>query len=611
MVGGEKAKSVSFQRRFKWVDKKSFDKYKGKSVEYILTELDPGTIYASRNQIEVHSTDLKTVVEEDPEKFPTVSSRYLTEQVLWFILEGKMQELRKQKDRLYEPVLLEYLSHDLGNLLYVEKTIDRETFVVGRKLKDMGRFNRDHRAEYLEVCQGKDLLVIPLAEGNHYTLCIVKVREKTIEFFDSQISKKLLTDVSKIYPPEFNEIFCIAGEDQIQEPLKWKLVQEVLQKLFPNTLGDLTKVIHKNLPKQEDNFSCGFFVMMYACFTMRGEVMDPLVHDNDYVVTTFRRSLVKYMMGTTDTRDPLRVQPGKPSSDVMIVEEVPATEDVMIVEEVTTTDDVMIVQEVTATDDVMVVEDATANNDTIVVEDVTASDVVVPDITSDAEVIILSSSHPASNMDVEPEPVKHVSFRCDSPKYQITDSEDEPDDVKPMNEDKPGPAGNEPKLEHNFNVNYSLNDAAVSNAILNFEDSRALEKIIEIPFIGKDIRNHNKTYNNPTGEWQVMRVFTEIKELINGDGSLKFTQKVRDVILKELPRNPDLFVEWLKGRSGGSDSRVNRYDFCWSDSVAYKFVKSKLVKVGTAPPKNPLQKAENQKKYRKRKQKKQAAKNLQ
>ena len=86
---------------------------------------------------------------------------------------------------------------------------------------------------------------------------------------------------------------------EIKSMFKWKLVQEVLEHLFPNTSRGLKKIVHTDLPQQYDDFSCGFFVMMYACFTMRGEVMDPAVHNNDYMVTTFRRSLVKYMLQHT------------------------------------------------------------------------------------------------------------------------------------------------------------------------------------------------------------------------------------------------------------------------------------------------------------------------
>ena len=177
---------------------------------------------------------------------------------------------------------------------------------------------------------------------------------------------------------------------------------------------------------------------------MRGEVMNPAVHDNDCVVTTFRRLLVKYILQQTDERDQSRVQPSKPSS-------------------------------IRLTD---ITDNKSPSDEAMIAEDTTASDV---------------------KSTVEAGPVKHIHFRCDNPEYHITDSEDEPDAVESQDEDKHVTVSKKLKLD-NFSKNYSLKDDFHGNEILNYENSKALEKVIGIPFIGKDERNHNKTYNNPFGK---------------------------------------------------------------------------------------------------------------
>ena len=562
MAGLKTDPNREYTRKNIWVDTTTFAEYIGYSQLDLLTIPDHKFI-TTRNQWEIRSHDWKALYCEEREDFAATSDRWLTAQVVNAALEAKVKELVDDNLIKYKPTVFSYLSDDLSNPDYVN--VEYHPRVKGKPLMvrssnfiHHNTMHLDIRWEYLEYAKGgKDMFIIPVSENLHWTLCIVKKNEGTIEFFNSQNRYKMKGD-----------------KEVVQETPKWRLVEQAVKKLFG--IENLTKIVHEDIPQQSDNFSCGFFLLFYAFAAMKGEKLDKDKYDNTFVVTTFRRSLLKYFLEQVDDRDHRKIAPGrkgKPTSAVTV--DISKEEDEVIVME---------------DDEVIVMEDQGSLNEVVIME----------------EVVVVDK---AERVDSEPSKhTKYVKFRCESPQYNISESEEEI--FVDMSEHEPEKVAtmliSEPKLEVNFSRKFNLKDLQSTNSILPFEESKALEAVIQGPFVGLDQNGHKMTFNNPTKSWLNMKVFSEICIAISG-GNPRFTRQIKDVLTKEVPLNPGLFAVWLEGRKGGPEVISSRSDFYWGNAPPFHYVTDILKGLSVEIPDNPLLKKLTQQRNRRRNAKRRLA----
>lgn len=578
MVGMKPDPNREYTRKNFWVDTTTFSKYISYS-QLDLLNVEAHKFYTTRNQWEIRIKDLHALYYEERNEFAETKDRYLTEQVVNAALEAKVKELVDDNLTKYNPTVLSYLSADLSNPKYVDVTYHpkvkgKPLTVKSSEMKPNNTMHLDLRWEYLDYIKGgKDMYIIPIGENQHWTLCIVKVKQKRIEFFDSQPKYKKQREIDGIFPPELDEMWAPVKK-VVRETPKWRLVEQAVKKLFG--IEHLTKIVHTNLPIQTDNFSCGFFLLFYAFATMKGEKLDQDKYDNKFVVTTFRRSLLKYFLEQVDDRDWCKLAPGKNGKPTSAVTVDISTEK--------------------SRDEVTVMEDQDSSDEVVIMEEVVAMD---PEVNMVEPVLVSCLAKPQKCVDSEPSKhAKYVRFRCESPQYNISESEDETCYEPPVPEPEKVATMmiSEPKLEVNFSRKFNLDELQSSNRILPFEDSKALEAVIKEPFVGFDEQGHKVTFNNPTKSWQNMKVFTEICVALSGTGDPRFTQQIRDILKKEIPLNPGLFAVWLKGREGGPEVISSRTDFYWANTQPYEFVRANLrdLKLGIKIPHNPLLKRKTQ-----------------
>lgn len=113
---------------------------------------------------------------------------------------------------------------------------------------DLTRFDLDntferYQHEYMKLVEGKSMIIVPINEGNHYTLIVVRTDTKDIEYYNSFWRGNL--GVSK----------------------KFKTVKLFIEKLLSVNLT--TRVI-TDLPSQYDKTSCGIYTVLFGQHVLDG-----------------------------------------------------------------------------------------------------------------------------------------------------------------------------------------------------------------------------------------------------------------------------------------------------------------------------------------------------
>ncbi len=113
---------------------------------------------------------------------------------------------------------------------------------------DLTRFGLDKalecfQNEYLKLIEGKSMIVVPMNEGSHYTLAVVRTNTKDIEYYNS----------------------FWRGNSGVSK--KFKTVKLFIEKLMSVVLA--TKII-TDLPSQFDGSSCGVYVVLFGLHVIEG-----------------------------------------------------------------------------------------------------------------------------------------------------------------------------------------------------------------------------------------------------------------------------------------------------------------------------------------------------
>ena len=216
--------------------------------------------------------------------------------------------------------------------------------------------------------------------------------------------------------------------------------------------------------------------------------------------------------------------------------------------------------------------------DIVTIED---DEVVVVEPIDDNDVPITHNE----KVSFEPSPM----FRdiTNSPEYIISDSNDGEMSDTDMTEPVSG------NLSNRAVIGVSNIGRTNLEGKLNFTDSQKLIESGETRrFLGKDLQNYDHTYNNHAGTWQGCLSFIEITWKINGGISTKLTDDVKAVLLTDMDKSVDLFVDWFNN-SRISLELVSRYMFHWT-KAGYKYIFAQINLRRGVKMVNPLQVMKNQ-----------------
>ena len=450
------------------------------------------------------------------------------------LLAAKIGELVADNMTTYKPCLFGYLSQDISGV----------KFLTGGSF-DADLYFNEYREEYTQLIAGKDLYVIPLGYGGHWTIAIVeKQAERVIvEFYDSQ------PRVVKPAPKAGDDCFPLNESEVVEEPKIWNNVMKFIQKLFPR---NVVKVVVSDLPYQTDGKSCGVWCIFFAEWVMKQDPIIKTVHTQEFLDSSFWPTLLVIVRQEVDYRDaPHSICFTKDISEVNLYAEIEM---------------VGVIIHPNPVLDIVTIED----DEVVVVEPIDDNDVPI-----------------THNEKVSFEPSPMFRDITNSPEYIISDSNDGEMSDTDMTEPVSG------NLSNRAVIGVSNIGRTNLEGKLNFTDSQKLIESGETRrFLGKDLQNYDHTYNNHAGTWQGCLSFIEITWKINGGISTKLTDDVKAVLLTDMDKSVDLFVDWFNN-SRISLELVSRYMFHWT-KAGYKYIFAQINLRRGVKMVNPLQVMKNQ-----------------
>ena len=156
-------------------------------------------------------------------------------------------------------------------MLQIDSNPDVNLVVLHSLTVDLTRFKLDgtfqrYQDEYIQLINGKNMIVVPLNEGNHYTLAVVRIDSKVIEYYNSFWQN--IKGVSK----RFQEVKCF------------------LEKL---TGIEFEIQVAVNLPTQQDHTSCGIYTILFAQYVIAGVDISNV---NDQSIPAIRLNLANSLL---------------------------------------------------------------------------------------------------------------------------------------------------------------------------------------------------------------------------------------------------------------------------------------------------------------------------
>ena len=153
----------------------------------------------------------------------------------------------------------------------INPLIDHSPSVLHYLTVDLDLYSMDdviskYGDEYLRSIQGKDIILVPINDGAHYTLAAIRLDCSYIELYNSYWYKTPFTS------------------------RKFEQVKAVIERLCDVSLKTIIKT---DLPCQNDGDSCGIYTILFAQHAIAGQNLDGI---DDEDIKTFRQEIATLLL---------------------------------------------------------------------------------------------------------------------------------------------------------------------------------------------------------------------------------------------------------------------------------------------------------------------------